>query len=70
MIGYDYWNEIMPIVVFVYSVTHKHCYRVKYPKLKEILSIMGKDGIYPDNKKRYRSIDVKELSLVGEYCKL
>ena len=70
MKGYDFWDKIMPIIVFVYSNSNKHCYRAVYPRLKELLYSMGTKGIYPDNNKEYLAVEVKELALIGEFCKI
>ena len=70
MKGYDVWDKIMPIIVFAYSNLNKHCYRVPYQRLKELLYSMGTKGKYPDNNKEYLSVEVKEFALIGEFCKL
>ena len=70
MKGYDVWNKIIPIIIFAYSSSNKHCYRVAYPRLKELLDSMGTKGKYHDNNKEYLSVEVKELALIGEFCKI
>ena len=70
MKGYDVWNKIIPIIIFAYSSSNKHCYRVTYQRLKELLDLMGTKGTYPDNNKEYLAVEVKELALIGEFCKI
>ena len=69
MQGYDFWDKIVPIVLFAYSTAFNACYRVKYYKLKELLKDMGKKDVYPDNNKEFNYIEVKELALIGQFCK-
>ena len=69
MHGYDFWEKIVPLVFFIYSSSLKHCYRVRYDRLKEVLFSIGKKGIYPNDNKQYYGIEPKELTLIGENCK-
>ena len=55
MKAYDWWQEIMPITMFVYSTTEQNHKLVAYRELREI-ALKGKTGRYPDNNKLYYEI--------------
>ena len=50
--AYDWWQEIMPITMFVYSTKESDHKLVAYRKLRDI-ALEGKTGRYHDNNKLY-----------------
>ena len=67
--SYDFWDKICPMVFFIYSIPFRMCYRAEYSRLKELLTpTFSIIKVYPDNKKEYYSLPVKELTLIGESC--
>ena len=66
---YDFWDKICPIRLFVYSVSFSMCYVPIYKRVREELLTpsFATKKVYPDNKKEYYSLPVKELALVGEF---
>ena len=55
MKAYDWWVEIMPMTMFIYSTMEKTHKLISYPSLKE-LAMKGKTGRYPDNNKLYYEV--------------
>ena len=55
MKAYDWWQEIMPITMFMYSTTQQTHKLMAYRELRE-LALKGKTGRYPDNNKLYYEI--------------
>ena len=53
--AYDWWQEIMPITMFIYSTTEQNHKLMAYRELRE-LALEGKTGRYPDNNKLYYEI--------------
>ena len=55
MKAYDWWQEIMPITMFIYSTTEQTHKLIAYRNLRDI-ALEGKTGRYPDNNKLYYEI--------------
>ena len=64
--SYSYWNDIMPVIMFVWSSTYNTIYRVEYPKLMDLISEQNYEiGEYPNNQEKYHIIPMADLTLKG-----
>ena len=69
MDNYSFWDNICPVVFFIYSSKFKINYRLHYKKVLELIDEgIAIKGQYDDNNyiKETYEIEVKELTLKGE----
>ena len=70
MTGYEFWNGVCKMAIFIYSFKYNHCYIVSYQRLKEFVlsgdSTVTKEK-YHDNNKEHYAMPVGELALIGHY---
>ena len=66
MRNYKFWDEYMPVIMFIWSSTYNTIYRVEYYRLMDLIDEMAYSiGEYENNGKQYYKIPMKDLSLVG-----
>tara|TARA_R110000744_G_scaffold31923_2_gene74897 strand:+ start:413 stop:922 length:510 start_codon:yes stop_codon:yes gene_type:complete len=64
--SYGFWNDFIPVVMFVWSSAYKTIYRVEYVKLMDLITEQNyKIGEYGDNKEKYHIIPAGDLHLKG-----
>ena len=64
--SYGFWNDFIPVVIFVWSAAYKTIYRVEYIKLMDLISEQNYEiGEYSDNKEKYHMIPMGDLHLKG-----
>ena len=64
--SYGFWNDFIPVVMFVWSSTYNTIYRVEYIKLMDLISEQNYEvGEYSDNKEMYHMIPMGDLHLKG-----
>ena len=62
MVSYDWWNDICPLKLFLYSTKFNENKIIEYIKLKDI-AITCKTDIYPENKKVYYKIQWGDIDI-------
>ena len=68
--SYGFWNDFIPVVVFVWSSAYGTIYRVKYSDLMDLIKEQNYEtGEYPDNKEKYHMIPMGDLHLKGNMSK-
>ena len=68
--SYGFWNDFIPVVVFVWSSAYGTIYRVKYSNLMDLIKEQNYEtGEYDDNKEKYHMIPMADLHLKGNMSK-
>ena len=68
--SYGFWNDFIPVVVFVWSSAYNTIYRVKYSDLMDLIDEQNYEtGEYPDNNEKYHMIPMADLHLKGNMDK-
>ena len=68
--SYSYWNDFIPVVMFVWSSTYSTIYRLKYASLMDLIKEQNYEtGEYPDNGEKYHMIPMADLHLKGNMSK-
>ena len=68
--SYGFWNDFIPVVVFVWSASYSTIYRLKYSDLMDLIKEQNYEiGEYDDNKEKYHMIPMADLHLKGNMSK-
>ena len=68
--SYGFWNDFIPVVVFVWSASYSTIYRLKYSDLMNLIKEQNYEtGEYDDNKEKYHMIPMGDLHLKGNMSK-
>ena len=64
--SYGFWNDFIPVVMFVWSSAYGTIYRVKYSGLMDLIEEQNYEtGEYEDNNEKYHMIPMADLHLKG-----
>tara|TARA_R110000824_G_scaffold62670_1_gene165745 strand:+ start:248 stop:748 length:501 start_codon:yes stop_codon:yes gene_type:complete len=61
--SYGFWNDFIPVVMFVWSSTYGTIYRVKYINLMDLIEEQNYEIGEYDNQEKYHIIPMADLTL-------
>ena len=68
--SYGFWDDFIPVVIFVWSASYNTIYRLKYLDLMDLIKEQNYEtGEYSDNGEKYHMIPMADLHLKGNMSK-